>query len=156
MQALCAVLAGGRRWAVAPQYIDQFKIVLSIFRVSAPTIQRDCPTMLQAVFQATIVSNAETVLFNTELVSKALPDQQSLGGAEHVFAPTPPMSTYLVGIVVGDLQKQEIQVEVDGEVAGSKRQLPVAVHSRIGSEGRAALALHSAAAAVQGATQWFP
>ena len=33
------------RWAIAPQYIEQFGIVLSIFKVSSPTIQRDCPTM---------------------------------------------------------------------------------------------------------------
>ena len=32
-------------WAIAPQYMDQFKIVLSIFHVSAPTIQRDLPPM---------------------------------------------------------------------------------------------------------------
>ena len=35
------------RWAIAPQYIEQFRIVLSIFKVSTPKIQRDCTTMLQ-------------------------------------------------------------------------------------------------------------
>ena len=33
------------RWAIAPQYIEQFRIVIYIFQASAPTIQHDCPTM---------------------------------------------------------------------------------------------------------------
>ena len=33
------------RWAIAPQYIEKFIIVLSIFKVSTPTIRRDCPIM---------------------------------------------------------------------------------------------------------------
>ena len=33
-------------WAIVPQYIEQFRIVLFIFKVSAPTIQRDCPSNL--------------------------------------------------------------------------------------------------------------
>ena len=39
----------GHTWAIAPKYIGQFKVVLSIFRVSAPTIQRDCPTLVWGV-----------------------------------------------------------------------------------------------------------
>ena len=31
---------------IAPQYIELFRILPSIFKVSTPTIQRDCPTML--------------------------------------------------------------------------------------------------------------
>ena len=48
----CAVAvlcqAGVHLWhrrAIAPQYIEQFRIVLSIFKVSDPTIRRDCPSM---------------------------------------------------------------------------------------------------------------
>ena len=33
------------RWTIALQYIQQFKIALSSFKVSAPTDQRDCPSM---------------------------------------------------------------------------------------------------------------
>ena len=32
-----------------PQYIEQFRIVLCTFTVSAPTIQRDCPSMVCSV-----------------------------------------------------------------------------------------------------------
>ena len=44
---LCVMIcvATHDRWAIAPQYIEQFRIVLSIFKVSTPTIQRDRPTM---------------------------------------------------------------------------------------------------------------
>ena len=40
------MLSVWHRWAIAPQYIEHFGIVLSIFQVSSPTIQRGCPTML--------------------------------------------------------------------------------------------------------------
>ena len=40
----------GHRWAIAPQYIEQFIIVLSLFKVSAPTIQHDCPSMVWALW----------------------------------------------------------------------------------------------------------
>ena len=33
------------RWAIAPQYIEQFRTVLYIFQASGPTIQRDCPSV---------------------------------------------------------------------------------------------------------------
>ena len=33
------------RWAIAAQYIEQCRIVLYIFQASAPTIQRDCPSV---------------------------------------------------------------------------------------------------------------
>ena len=33
------------RWAIAPQYIEQFRIVPSTFKASAPIIQPDCPSM---------------------------------------------------------------------------------------------------------------
>ena len=33
------------RWAIASQYIEQFRPVLYIFQASAPTIQRDCLSM---------------------------------------------------------------------------------------------------------------
>ena len=39
----------GHGWAIAPQHIEQFRIVLSIFRISAPTILRDFPTMCGAM-----------------------------------------------------------------------------------------------------------
>ena len=39
MLALC------HRWAIVPQYMSQVPTVLSIFRVSAPTTQRDCPSI---------------------------------------------------------------------------------------------------------------
>ena len=110
---------------------------------------------VQASFAVTIVSEAETVLFNTELVS--------IQGAEHVFAPTPPMSTYLVGIVVGELEKNEMMVKVAGGAEGSddydsggERSLPVTVYNRIGYGGYVDLAKHSAAAAVQGAIWGLP
>ena len=32
-------------WAIVPRHIEQFRIVLSTYRVSAPTIQRDRPSM---------------------------------------------------------------------------------------------------------------
>lgn len=35
------------RWAIAPQYIEHFRTVLSIFKVRTPTIQRDCPTSVR-------------------------------------------------------------------------------------------------------------
>ena len=34
------------RWAISPQNIEQFRIFRSIFKVSAPTIQHDCSSML--------------------------------------------------------------------------------------------------------------
>ena len=37
--------SSGHRWAIAPQNIEQFRIVLPIFKVSIPTIQRDLLTM---------------------------------------------------------------------------------------------------------------
>ena len=39
------------RWAIAPKCIEQFRIVLSIFKVSDPTIQRDCPSMHRNLIQ---------------------------------------------------------------------------------------------------------
>ena len=33
------------RRAIAPQYIEQLRIALSIFKASVPTVQRDCPSM---------------------------------------------------------------------------------------------------------------
>ena len=41
--------AACHRWAIAPQYIEQFRTVLSIFKAFTPTIQRDCSTMPPAV-----------------------------------------------------------------------------------------------------------
>ena len=40
------LLSVTHRCAIAPQYIEQFRIVLYIFQASAPTIQRDCPSMM--------------------------------------------------------------------------------------------------------------
>ena len=34
------------RWAIVPQYIEQVRIVLSMIKVSGPTIQRDFPSMV--------------------------------------------------------------------------------------------------------------
>ena len=38
--------ADWHRWAIAPQYIEQSIIALSIFKVCVPIIQCDCPSML--------------------------------------------------------------------------------------------------------------
>ena len=40
-----APLHAQTRWEIAPQHIEQFRTVLSIFKVSTPTIQRDCSIM---------------------------------------------------------------------------------------------------------------
>ena len=37
--------AGGLSWAIAPQYTEQFRLVLSISKVSAANIQCDCASM---------------------------------------------------------------------------------------------------------------
>jgi aminopeptidase N len=97
-----------------------------------------------------ILSEAGTVLFNTELQS-----QRGIEGdlIEHTFAPTPPMSTYLVGIVVGELQASHMVVDVpyEGsvEIAG-RNKLNVSVYNRIGYQEYVELAKHAAAAAVEG------
>ena len=39
------------RWAIAPQHIEQIRIVLATFKVSAPTIQRDCPSVVRSQHQ---------------------------------------------------------------------------------------------------------
>ena len=38
-------------WAIAPPHIEQFRIVLSIYKVSAPTIQHDFPSMPPTLHQ---------------------------------------------------------------------------------------------------------
>ena len=40
------------RWAIEPQYTGQFRTVISIFKVSTPTIQRDYPTMGSATLHS--------------------------------------------------------------------------------------------------------
>ena len=40
-----SVDAGKHSWESMLQYIEQFRIALSIFKVSAPRIRRDCPSM---------------------------------------------------------------------------------------------------------------
>ena len=39
------------RWAIATQYIEQFRIALSIVKMSAPTIQRNFPSMGVSLLQ---------------------------------------------------------------------------------------------------------
>ena len=39
-----------QRWAIALQYIEQFRIILFSFEMSAPVIQRDCPTMVEGTW----------------------------------------------------------------------------------------------------------
>ena len=56
------LLRCSHRWAVAPQYIDYFKTALSIFKVSAPAIQRDCPSM----GAASGLGQADTTTFHGE------------------------------------------------------------------------------------------
>ena len=46
-----AVLGG-----IAPQYIEQFRIVPCTFQASAQTIQRDCPSMRRAVLGGIVKS----------------------------------------------------------------------------------------------------
>lgn len=63
------------------------------------------------------------------------------------------MSTYLVGIVVGELEASHMLVDVayDGAEQGSGRnKLPVTVYNRIGYGSYVDLAKHAAAAAVEG------
>ena len=43
------------RRAIALQYIEQFRIVLYIFKMSAPKIQRDCPSMKPPQNQAELL-----------------------------------------------------------------------------------------------------
>ena len=40
-----AVQALHLRWAIVPQNIEYFRLVLSVFKVSAPTIQSGCPSL---------------------------------------------------------------------------------------------------------------
>ena len=72
---ICAqerLVAAGHRWAIALQCVKQPRIVLYIFKVSAPTIQRDCPSMLQVDIASTIpqwVMHASLIaLFGTKFV----------------------------------------------------------------------------------------
>lgn len=107
---------------------------------------------MQASFVTKIVSDASTVLFNTELESQS---GQSGGMIEYVFARTPPMATYLVGIVVGELEANHMLVDVTyGDGSADQSKLPVTVYSRIGYGAYVDLAKHAAAAAVQGMSSY--
>jgi hypothetical protein len=97
-----------------------------------------------------ITAEASVVLFNTEVAS-----QRGIQGSvtEYVFARTPPMSTYLVGIVVGELEASRSVVAVACEAGGKDGglcELPVTVYHRIGFGKYVDLAKNAAAAAVRG------
>lgn len=95
--------------------------------------------------QITAPGNA-TVLFNTDVVASS-----GAGGGmrRHTFATTPPIATYLLAIVAGDLAHQEVRVP---HRAGSDaRPLRVRAWGRPSVKASLALAAHTAAAAAQGA-----
>ena len=87
--------------AIAPQCIEQLRIVLSIFRVSAPIIQRDCPSTNQTPPTAT--TSSPVVATQYEQGHKQLPRQCFLYGTN------PPGATNFlnsVGYPPGKLPKR--------------------------------------------------
>lgn len=105
----------------------------------------------QAVFEMDLVSSAPVVLFNTELWLTQ--EIENSPAKYHVYAPTPPMSTYLVGIVVGELEANRLEVDVDFIGTSMEpyiNKLPVTVYNRMGYGDYVGLAKHAAAAAVEG------
>ena len=108
---------------------------------------------MQAVFNASITAQAGVpALFNTPEASSAPAANSSK--TVHRFEPTPPMATYLVGAVIGDLEKVE---GVFDSMTGV--EVPVRVWGRKGMASALALARDSAIAALRGARRpaivWF-
>ena len=100
---------------------------------------------MQAVFNASITAPAGVpALFNTPEASSAPAANSSK--TVHRFEPTPPMATYLVGAVIGDLEKVE---GVFDSMTGD--EVPVRVWGRKGMASALALARDSAIAALRGA-----
>ena len=56
---VCRVIEGVQqhRWAIAPQYIEHIRMARSIFKVSAPTMQRNCPSMFSSVSESNEVTS---------------------------------------------------------------------------------------------------
>lgn len=111
-----------------------------------------CRRVLQAPVQMVITAASNvTVLFNTDAAETA-----DVGGGmvAHTYRKTPPMATYLIAIVAGDLVKRELLLPRSGDPGGAP--LPVRVWGRRTAKESLSLAVHAAAAAVQGALRALP
>jgi aminopeptidase N len=104
----------------------------------------------QARWQVTITSpNGMATLFNTpEESSDEAPSMQ--GYTEHRFATTPPMSSYLVAIVVGELDS------LKADLRPGDPSTPLQVWGRRGQQASLAVALATAQAAIAGARHVVP
>lgn len=102
-----------------------------------------CVLQAPVKMQVTAPANV-TVLFNTDAEGSA----DAGGGMTHyTFKQTPPIATYLIALVVGDLAHEEVLVvRQEGQPA-----LAVRVWARRSAAASLSLAAHAAAAAVQGA-----
>lgn len=109
---------------------------------------------MQAVFNVSITADsAHTVLFNTPPRSI---DHGAAGETftakdrtHHVFEPTPPMSTYLIAMIVGPLEQVSGVHKRPPGVAGA--DVPVRVWGRKGKQASLNFALQVAIAALHGA-----
>jgi aminopeptidase N len=68
---------------------------------------------------------------------------------EHIFETTPPMSTYLVGIVVGDLESEQLLGHHGGD--DQQKLINVTAYGRIGTKDSLRFAAEAAIAAINGA-----
>ena len=119
--------------------------------VACCTPDNGAPTCAQAVYNVSITADsAQTVLFNTAARSVT----HGAGGGtftamsrtRHAFELTPPMSTYLVAMIVGPLE--QVGGAYERAAGGS---VPVRVWGRQGKEASLRFALEVAIAALRGA-----
>ncbi len=117
-----------------------------------PSFQRVClPLVAAACAQASFdisltVPAAWTTLCNMPALGSPTPSEDDPTWVTHRFQTTPPMSSYLVGIVMGQLE------HISGVTA---QGIPVAVYTVPGRIGEAAFALSTAVGTLDYFSQYF-